>query len=109
MVKGQTYQWERGSTYVKNPPYFDGMAMKPSPVADIRSARILPREFYCTHRNSTRANNLAKAPAVPRAFVDEIICENKTQKCSRNRAFFFQNGTIFWHVRRAVRRTRRQG
>ena len=30
MVKGQTYQWDLGSTYVKNPPYFEGMTIKPS-------------------------------------------------------------------------------
>ena len=39
--KGQTYQWGIGSTYVKNPPYFDGMGSKPAPLADIRGARIL--------------------------------------------------------------------
>jgi len=39
--KGQTYGWDKHSTYVKNPPYFDGMGMKPSGVADIAGARIL--------------------------------------------------------------------
>jgi aconitate hydratase len=39
--KGQTYQWDFASTYVKNPPYFDGMRSKPAPLADIRGARIL--------------------------------------------------------------------
>ncbi|MGA7674790.1 MAG: aconitate hydratase AcnA [Rhizomicrobium sp.] len=39
--KGQTYQWDPASTYVKNPPYFDGMGSKPAPLADIRGARIL--------------------------------------------------------------------
>ena len=28
VVKGQTYHWDIGSTYVKNPPYFDGMKMR---------------------------------------------------------------------------------
>ena len=32
LVKGQTYQWDIGSTYVKNPPYFDGMKLEPAPV-----------------------------------------------------------------------------
>ena len=36
-----TYSWPGGSTYVKNPPYFDGMTMEPAPVGDIRNARIL--------------------------------------------------------------------
>ena len=36
-----TYQWRAGSTYVANPPYFEGMSMTPAPVADIRDARTL--------------------------------------------------------------------
>jgi aconitate hydratase len=39
--KGETYAWDKQSTYVKNPPYFDGMGMTPGKVADIRGARIL--------------------------------------------------------------------
>jgi aconitate hydratase len=38
---GQTYGWDMGSTYVKNPPYFEGMSMEPSAVTDIVEARIL--------------------------------------------------------------------
>jgi aconitate hydratase len=38
---GQTYQWDIGSTYVKNPPYFEGMTMEPQPIHDIVKARIL--------------------------------------------------------------------
>ena len=38
---GQTYQWDGTSTYVKNPPYFEGMQMEPTPVTDIVEARIL--------------------------------------------------------------------
>jgi aconitate hydratase len=36
-----TYRWPSGSTYVKNPPYFDGITMEPAPVGDIVGARIL--------------------------------------------------------------------
>ena len=38
---GLTYAWDMGSTYVQNPPYFDGMTMEPKPVQDIENARIL--------------------------------------------------------------------
>jgi aconitate hydratase len=38
---GKIYEWDAGSTYVKNPPYFDGMTMTPAAVADIRGARAL--------------------------------------------------------------------
>ena len=36
-----TYQWRAGSTYVANPPYFEGMEMTPAPVADIVDAKPL--------------------------------------------------------------------
>jgi aconitate hydratase len=36
-----TYRWNSGSTYVQNPPYFEGMTMEPAPVASIRGARVL--------------------------------------------------------------------
>jgi aconitate hydratase len=38
---GKTYEWDGGSTYVKNPPYFDGMTMTPAAVDDIKGARAL--------------------------------------------------------------------
>jgi aconitate hydratase len=39
--KGKTYGWDKASTYVKNPPYFDGMEKTPGAVAEIAGARIL--------------------------------------------------------------------
>jgi aconitate hydratase len=38
---GKIYEWDGKSTYVKNPPYFDGMTMTPGAVADIKGARAL--------------------------------------------------------------------
>ena len=38
---GKIYSWDGQSTYVKNPPYFDGITMTPAPVADIKGARAL--------------------------------------------------------------------
>jgi aconitate hydratase len=37
----KTYAWSDSSTYVKNPPYFEGITMEPKPVTDIKGARIL--------------------------------------------------------------------
>ena len=37
----ETYGWMDNSTYVKNPPYFDGITMEPAPVGSIKGARIL--------------------------------------------------------------------
>ncbi|MFO7479069.1 MAG: aconitate hydratase AcnA, partial [Methyloceanibacter sp.] len=38
---GLTYDWDKHSTYVQNPPYFEEMSLTPSPVTDIEGARIL--------------------------------------------------------------------
>jgi aconitate hydratase len=38
---GLTYSWSDSSTYVQNPPYFEGMEMTPEPLTDIHGARIL--------------------------------------------------------------------
>ena len=38
---GDTYQWERDSTYIRKAPYFDGMPAKPAAVEDIKGARVL--------------------------------------------------------------------
>ncbi|HTZ43416.1 MAG TPA: aconitate hydratase [Jatrophihabitans sp.] len=39
--EGQTFTWDGESTYVRKPPYFEGMAQQPSPVTDIAGARVL--------------------------------------------------------------------
>ncbi|MFG1924093.1 aconitate hydratase [Cryptosporangium sp. NPDC048952] len=38
---GDTFEWDAESTYVRKPPYFEGMPSKPSPVTDIADARVL--------------------------------------------------------------------
>src|SRR5207342_10840 len=38
---GDTFEWDADSTYVRKPPYFDGMQADPSPVTDISGARVL--------------------------------------------------------------------
>jgi aconitate hydratase len=39
--EGELYAWDEGSTYVRLPPYFDGMPREPDPVADVEGARCL--------------------------------------------------------------------
>ena len=39
--ESETYGWSDSSTYVKNPPYFEGMTKDPAPVKDVEGARIL--------------------------------------------------------------------
>ncbi|WP_129659075.1 aconitate hydratase AcnA [Rothia uropygialis] len=38
---GDTFEWDENSTYVRKPPYFDGMTMEPDLVEDIENARVL--------------------------------------------------------------------
>jgi aconitate hydratase len=38
---GNTFEWDQNSTYVRKPPYFDGMPAEPEPVSDISGARVL--------------------------------------------------------------------
>jgi aconitate hydratase len=39
--EGDTFAWDEDSTYVRKPPYFDGMQLAPSPVTDVAGARVL--------------------------------------------------------------------
>ncbi|WP_307847509.1 aconitate hydratase AcnA [Streptomyces sp. F63] len=40
---GNTFEWDSESTYVRKPPYFEGMGMEPAPVEDISGARVLAK------------------------------------------------------------------
>ena len=65
LVKGQTYQWDIGSTYVQNPPYFDGMKLAPAPVKDVQGARVLALfgDSITTDHISPAGNIKATSPA----------------------------------------------
>jgi len=39
--EGRTFEWDPQSTYVRKPPYFEGMASEPAPVEDISGARVM--------------------------------------------------------------------
>jgi aconitate hydratase len=40
---GDTFEWDAESTYVRKPPYFEGMGLEPEPVKDITGARVLAK------------------------------------------------------------------
>ncbi|MGW0905487.1 aconitate hydratase AcnA [Streptomyces sp. NPDC002853] len=40
---GNTFEWDPQSTYVRKPPYFEGMTMETTPVSDIEGARVLAK------------------------------------------------------------------
>ncbi len=60
-----TYRWSDGSTYVKNPPYFEGITMDPAPVGDIKGARILAKlgDSITTDHISPAGNIRKTSPA----------------------------------------------
>jgi aconitate hydratase len=62
---GDVYQWEKDSTYIRQPPYFDGMGKTPKPVEDIRGARVLAvlGDSVTTDHISPAGNIKASGPA----------------------------------------------
>jgi aconitate hydratase len=60
-----TYQWRAGSTYVANPPYFEGMTMTPAPVQDIVEAKplLILGDSITTDHISPAGNIKADSPA----------------------------------------------
>src|SRR6185437_12007297 len=62
---GDTFAWDAASTYVRRPPYFDGMAREPSPVTDIHGARVLAKlgDSVTTDHISPAGSIKADSPA----------------------------------------------
>jgi aconitate hydratase len=62
---GKTFEWAEDSTYVRKPPYFDGMAREPRPVADITGARVLAKlgDSVTTDHISPASSIKADSPA----------------------------------------------
>ena len=62
---GETYAWAADSTYVKNPPYFDGMTMQPPGIRAIQGARALAMlgDSITTDHISPAGNIPASSPA----------------------------------------------
>ena len=60
-----TYNWQAASTYVKLPPYFDGLTMEPGEVEDVLHARVLARlgDSVTTDHISPAGNIRASSPA----------------------------------------------
>jgi aconitate hydratase len=63
--EGEIFAWSGDSTYIKNPPYFDGMSMVIGSIADIRGARLLGLfgDSITTDHISPAGNIKASSPA----------------------------------------------
>ena len=63
--QGDTFVWDAGSTYVRKPPYFEGMGREPQPVTDISGARVLAKlgDSVTTDHISPAGSIKADSPA----------------------------------------------
>ncbi len=74
---GPTFEWDAESTYVRKPPYFDGMTMETTPVTDIAGARVLAKlgDSVTTDHISPAGNIKADSPAG--RYLDEHGVDRK--------------------------------
>jgi aconitate hydratase A / 2-methylisocitrate dehydratase len=71
---GKLYTWDAKSTYVKNPPYFDGMGRTPPPLSDIHGARALAvLGDSVTTDHISPAGNIAKSSPAARYLVEQGV------------------------------------
>jgi aconitate hydratase len=71
---GKRYTWDEKSTYVKNPPYFDGMTMTPAALADISGARALAvLGDSVTTDHISPAGNISKSSPAARYLIEQGV------------------------------------
>ncbi len=83
--QGETYKWDMGSTYVQNPPYFEGLKMMPEPVKEIENARILAifGDKITTDHISPAGSIKAASPAGAYLLERQVSAENFNQYGTR--------------------------
>ncbi|MFM8616210.1 MAG: aconitate hydratase AcnA, partial [Alphaproteobacteria bacterium] len=75
-----TYRWNSGSTYVQNPPYFEGMTADPKPVGEVKGARILAQlADSITTDHISPAGNIRKASP-----AGEYLLEHQVRQADFN-------------------------
>ena len=71
---GKIYSWDNKSTYVKNPPYFDGMTMTPAVMSDIKNARALAvLGDSVTTDHISPAGNISKSSPAAKYLVEQGV------------------------------------
>ena len=71
---GDVYAWDEKSTYVKNPPYFDGMTMTPAAVGEIRGARALALlGDSVTTDHISPAGNIARSSPAAKYLMEQGV------------------------------------
>ena len=83
--EGETYKWDIGSTYVQNPPYFEGLKIEPEPVKEIENARILAifGDKITTDHISPAGSIKAASPAGTYLLERQVSAENFNQYGTR--------------------------
>ncbi|TCK24336.1 aconitate hydratase [Pseudonocardia endophytica] len=78
--EGRTFEWDPQSTYVRKPPYFEGMADEPAPVADVSGARVL-----ALLGDSVTTDHISPAGAIkPGTPAAQYLNENGVEKADFN-------------------------
>jgi aconitate hydratase len=71
---GQTFAWEESSTYVRRPPFFDGLSKQPAPLVDIHGARVLALlGDSVTTDHISPAGNIAKNSPAAKYLVEHGV------------------------------------
>jgi aconitate hydratase len=71
---GQNYAWDPNSTYVKNPPYFDGVTMQPAALTAIAAARVLALlGDSVTTDHISPAGNIARSSPAARYLMEQGV------------------------------------
>jgi aconitate hydratase A / 2-methylisocitrate dehydratase len=72
--EGHRYAWEPDSTYIRKPPYFDGMSRQPGAIADIRGARLLALlGDSVTTDHISPAGNISKTSPAARYLIEHDV------------------------------------
>jgi aconitate hydratase len=74
--KSVTFEWEKDSTYIKNPPFFEDFTLEPSPLKDIVNARAL-----LFVGDSVTTDHISPAGAIPEDYpAGRYLLKNKIKK-----------------------------
>ena len=94
---GKIYSWDGKSTYVKNPPYFDGMTMTPAQLGDIKGARALAvlGDSVTTDHISPAGNISKSSPAAKNLLAQgEQVVDYNTYGARRGNHEVMMRGTF---------------
>lgn len=91
---GALYAWDAHSTYIKNPPYFDGMTMQTEPVKDVRGARVLG-----LFADSITTDHISQPATSNRILLPDASCKNMAYSLPTSTATAAAVGmTMSWYA-----------